>query len=153
MAKTSILLKMGLDTSQLKAGVEKAKTQVGGFAKTASAKLEGLKKSFSGINGILTGAVVGGFVAAAKSAMNYATEIDRMARLSGEGVERFQELAAGARMVGVDSGKLADILKDTSDKMGDFLEADSGGAKDFFENIAGGADLTRESFENLSGSG
>lgn len=142
---------MGLDTSKLKASLDKAKTQVGGFAKTASAKLDGLRKSFSGINGILTGAVVGGFMAAAKSAMSYAKEMTTLSQISSTSIEDFQGLAFGAKKYGIEQEKLADIFKDTNDKLGDFIQTGGGPLVDFFDNIGKKIGITADHFKGLSG--
>ena len=48
MAKTSILLKMGLDTSKLKASLEKTKTNIKSFSTSAIDKLGGVAKIAGG---------------------------------------------------------------------------------------------------------
>lgn len=144
MAKTSILLKMGLDTSKMKAGLANAGKQVGGFASTAMDKLSSVAK-------LASGALVGGFIAAAKSALSYGREMNNLAKLSGESFENFQALAGGAKKVGVENDKLGDILKDVNDKIGDFIQTGGGPMKDFFENIAPQIGVTAEQFKNLSG--
>ena len=151
MAKTSILLKMGLDTSKLKASLEKAKAGVKDFSTSAKTGIESLKKSFGGISSIASGAIVSGFVAATKSAMNYGKEMTNLANISGAGFMEFQKLADGAKTVGIENTKLADIFKDVNDKVGDFLQAGSGPMVDFFENIAPAVGVTAEQFKNLSG--
>ena len=144
-------MKMSLATAGVKTGLDKAKAGVKDFSTNAKAKLEGLKNSFSGISGILTGAVVGGFAAAAKSAMNYAKEITTLSQISNTSIEDFQGLAFGAKKYGIEQEKLADIFKDVNDKVGDFLQAGSGPMVDFFENIAPAVGVTAEQFKNLSG--
>lgn len=81
-----------------------------------------------------------------------ANEITRLAALSGETVEGFQKSAAGAKALGIEQDKLADIFKDTSDKVGDFLQSGGGALADYFENIAPKIGQTAEQFRNLSGS-
>jgi len=81
-----------------------------------------------------------------------AEEVTRFAALSGETNENFQRSAAGAKALGIEQDKLADIFKDTSDKVGDFLQTGGGALADYFENIAPRIGQTAEQFRNLSGS-
>lgn len=81
-----------------------------------------------------------------------ADEAKRLAALSGESVEEFQKQAAAAKALGIESDKLADIYKDTSDKVGDFLQTEGGALADYFENIAPKVGQTAEQFRHLSGS-
>ena len=128
----------------MKAGLANAGKQVGGFASTAMDKLSSVAK-------LASGALVGGFIAAAKSALSYGREMNNLAKLSGESFENFQALAGGAKKVGVENSKLGDILKDVNDKIGDFIQTGGGPMKDFFENIAPQIGVTAEQFKNLSG--
>lgn len=128
----------------MKAGLANAGKQVGGFASTAMDKLSSVAK-------LASGALVGGFIAAAKSALSYGREMNNLAKLSGESFENFQALAGGAKKVGVENDKLGDILKDVNDKIGDFIQTGGGPMKDFFENIAPQIGVTAEQFKNLSG--
>lgn len=82
---------------------------------------------------------------------NTTAEIGKLASLSGTGVVEFQRFAAGARTVGIEMGKSADIIKDVSDKIGDFIATGGGPMADFFENIAPAVGVTAEQFMNLSG--
>jgi len=85
------------------------------------------------------------------STVKSAAEISRFAAVSGESTEAFQRYAAGAKAVGVEQDKLADIFKDTSDKVGDFLQTGGGALADFFENIAPKVGVTADAFRKLSG--
>lgn len=80
-----------------------------------------------------------------------ANEITKFSALSGLSNEAFQKYAAGAKAVGVEQEKLADIFKDTQDEVGDFLQTGGGRLKDFFENIAPKVGVTAEQFRKLSG--
>ena len=80
-----------------------------------------------------------------------ASAIGKLASLSGTGVVEFQRFAAGARTVGIEMEKSADIIKDVSDKIGDFVATGGGSMADFFENIAPAVGVTAEQFMNLSG--
>ena len=128
----------------MKASLANAGKQVGGFASTAMDKLSSVAK-------LASGALVGGFIAAAKSALSYGREMNNLAKLSGESFENFQALAGGAKKVGVENSKLGDIFKDVNDKIGDFIQTGGGPMKDFFENIAPKIGVTAEQFKNLSG--
>ncbi|PBP59505.1 phage tail tape measure protein [Pseudomonas syringae] len=79
-----------------------------------------------------------------------AKEISNLAALAGLGTTEFQKYAAGAKTVGVEQDKLADIFKDTNDKPGDFFNTGGGELKDFFEVIAPKVGVTAESFKKLN---
>jgi hypothetical protein len=80
-----------------------------------------------------------------------AREIANLSMVANEGFESFQRYAAGARTVGVEQDKLADILKDVNDKVGDFLQTGAGPLADFFEQIGPKVGITADMFKDLSG--
>lgn len=86
------------------------------------------------------------------SAVNSAVEIDNLSSVANVSTTDFQKLAAGAKVVGIEQGQLADILKDVNDKVGDFLNTGGGEMADFFEQIAPKVGVTADQFRNLSGS-
>lgn len=90
-------------------------------------------------------------VAITKSTATSAREIKNLSRLIGSSTADFQKMAAGAKTVGIEQDKLADIFKDVSDKVGDFLQTGAGPLADFFENIAPKVGVTADQFKNLSG--
>lgn len=92
-----------------------------------------------------------GAVAATRSAMERAYEVQRQAQLSNADPEVFQGWAAGAQTVGIEADKLSDILKDVNDRVGDFLQTGGGPMADFFDNIAPKVGVTAEQFAKLSG--
>lgn len=106
------------------------------------------------------GAIIGVALAGALTAVGVQTrkliqesqQITVLSRLSGEAAGKFQEWAVGAKSVGVEQDKLADILKDTQDKVGDFLQTGGGAMTDFFEQIAPKVGVTAEQFRKLGGS-
>ena len=151
MATSEIKKKISLATAGIKDGLTKAKAGVTDFTVTAKSKFASLKKSFGGLGGILSGAVVGGFAAAAKSTLNYAKEVSNLSAIAGISVEQFQKLAFGAKSVGVENDKLADIFKDVNDKLNDFQQAGSGPFKDFFEYIGPAVGVTADAFKDLTG--
>lgn len=101
--------------------------------------------------GAAAAVAVTGLTAMTVATVKQAGEISRFAALSGTTTEVFQEYAAGAKAVGVEQEKLADIFKDTQDKVGDFLQTGGGPLADFFENIAPRVGVTAEQFRKLSG--
>ncbi|MEX0296550.1 phage tail tape measure protein [Pseudomonas putida] len=86
------------------------------------------------------------------SSVNSASEISNLAAVANVSVTDFQRMAVGAKTVGIEQDKLADILKDVNDKVGDFLNTGGGGMADFFEQVAPKVGVTAEQFRNLSGS-
>lgn len=90
-------------------------------------------------------------VAWARGMANAGKEVSNLSTLAGTSVEQFQRLAYGARTVGIEQQKLADIFKDTQDKIGDFIQTGGGPLADFFENIAPKVGVTIEQFRSLSG--
>ncbi|HEJ1057368.1 TPA: tail tape measure protein [Pseudomonas putida] len=100
--------------------------------------------------GLATG--IAAITAMTISAINSASEITNLASVANVSTTDFQKLAVGAKTVGVEQDKLADILKDVNDKVGDFLNTGGGGMADFFEQIAPKVGVTADQFRNLSGS-
>lgn len=101
--------------------------------------------------GAAVGASTAAFTAMVVKAAETGAELQRMAALSASSTTAFQEWAYGAKSVGIEQDKLADILKDTQDKLGEFLQTGGGPLKDFFENIAPKVGATAEEFRKLSG--
>ena len=124
-------------------------------AKLAERRLKELGKEAQVVGAIIGTAVAGALAATAVQVRNLIQEsqqIQVLSKLSGEAAGKFQEWAVGARSVGVEQDKLADILKDTQDKVGDFLQTGGGAMADFFEQIAPKIGVTAEQFRKLSGS-
>jgi len=101
--------------------------------------------------GAAVAAGVTALVAFTVSTVNAANEISRLASVAGSNTDEFQRYAAGAKAVGIESDKFADILKDVNDKVGDFLLNGGGELQDFFKTIAPKVGVTAEQFRNLSG--
>lgn len=135
--------------------------QVGGFvagmdkAERSSAKWrKEVEKSAKAVGtAIGTGIAAGvtALTAMTVSAVNSASEIANLAAVANVSTTDFQKMSVGAKTVGVEQDKLADILKDVNDKVGDFLNTGGGGMADFFEQIAPKVGVTAEQFKNLSG--
>ncbi|UIZ57777.1 hypothetical protein LZP46_01060 [Acinetobacter sp. SCLZS86] len=95
--------------------------------------------------------ISGTFVGIAVDTLNKAAELQNLSNVSGMNVEQFQYYVTGAKKVGVEQEKLADIFKDTRDKVGDFIATGGGEMADFFENIAPKVGVTVEQFKKLNG--
>lgn len=135
--------------------------KVGGFvagmdkAERSSAKWrKEVEKNAVAVGAAIGTALVAGVTALAAftvSTVNAGTEISRLAAVAGSSTDEFQRYAAGAKAVGIESDKFADILKDVNDKVGDFLLNGGGELQDFFKTIAPKVGVTAEAFRNLSG--
>jgi hypothetical protein len=101
--------------------------------------------------GTASAVAVGAMAVWIKSSINTAAEIQNLAKVANTSTTEFQKFAAGARTVGIENDKLADILKDVNDKVGDFLVTGGGELKEFFESVAPKVGVTAEQFRNLSG--
>jgi len=140
--KAELKGKINLDSSGFQRGIAKSKKSVGTF-------VSALKGSLLPALGAVGAA--GALVNYGRKAIESASQITELARVSGVGVVEFQKLAEAAKTVNIGQEKLADIFKDTSDKMGDFLQVGSGPMVDFFEKIAPLVGATKEEFIGLSG--
>lgn len=123
-------------------------------AKSAKKRADEIDKALSAIG---TAAATAGAAAAGALAllvnqtMNSAREIERQAQISNASADAFQTMAYGARTVGIEQDKLADIMKDVNDRVGDFISTGGGPMKDFFEQIAPKVGVTADQFARLSG--
>ncbi|AZB56559.1 hypothetical protein EBL89_15100 [Cereibacter sphaeroides] len=135
----ALRVNLGLDSAEFQTGLKKAQGSLGLAARSFLA--------FSAM-GATAGAALTGIVAPTARAAN---EISRLSQVANTTPEALQRWSAGARTVGVEQEKLADILKDVNDKVGDFLSTGGGEMKDFFEKIAPKVGVTADQFRNLSG--
>jgi hypothetical protein len=129
---------------------------VGRRFKTLDAGVDKLTSRFEGLAGSIGRGFLAGLSLTAVTRFVAQTgeagaAIERLSRLSNQSAEDFQRYAAGARSVGIEQDKLADIFKDTQDKVGDFLTTGGGPLADFFEKIAPQVGVTAEQFRNLGG--
>ena len=107
--------------------------------------LKGVVSAYAGIEGIR-------FIAdLVTDTANYAKEVKNLSSLAGVSTDTFQALAYGAKSVGIEQDKLADILKDVNDKFGQFFTTGGGELKDFFDVIAPKVGVTADNFRRLSG--
>jgi hypothetical protein len=86
-----------------------------------------------------------------RSTAESAAQIRQFAQIANTTPEALQRWSAGARTVGIEQEKLADILKDVNDRVGDFLQTGGGPMADFFENVAPRVGVTADQFARLSG--
>lgn len=135
----SLRVNLGLDSAQFQQGLKTAQSSLG---------LAG--KSFAALSavGATVGAAMTAIVAPTARAAN---EISRLSQVASTTPGTLQRWSAGAKTVGIEQEKLADILKDVNDKVGDFLSTGGGPMKDFFEQIAPRVGVTAEQFRKLSG--
>ncbi|WP_236202107.1 phage tail tape measure protein [Pseudomonas pseudonitroreducens] len=135
--------------------------QVGGFvsgmdkAERSSAKWRKEVEKNAKAAGVAIGAGIAAGVTALGAitvgAINSAKEISNLSSVANTSTTEFQKYAAGAKVVGIEQEKLADIFKDVNDKVGDFLNTGGGALADFFTNIAPKVGVTADDFRNLSG--
>jgi len=120
--------------------MEAANTRLAAFARRAGIAVAAAASAATAGLGIIV-----------RNAAQSADQIRQFAQVANATPESFQRWAAGARTVGVEQEKLADILKDVNDRVGDFLQTGGGPMKDFFEQIAPLVGVTAEEFARLSG--
>lgn len=101
--------------------------------------------------GAATAAGITALAALTVSTVRNVNEIANLASVANASTTEFQKYAAGAKLVGIEQEKLADIFKDVNDKVGDFLNTGGGALADFFENVAPKVGVTADQFRNLSG--
>lgn len=122
-----------------------------GIAKKRAAAIDKAFQEMGQKIGIAAVAAGGAITAMVVSTANAAKEISNLAQISGSGTEEFQRFAAGAKTVGIEQDKLADIFKDFREKVGEFVQTGGGGMKDFFEQVAPRVGVTADAFRHLSG--
>ncbi|OSR74014.1 hypothetical protein BV326_01470 [Pseudomonas syringae pv. actinidiae] len=137
-----LVARIGSFTGPLDRASQEAKKRNAEIAKSFESLAKGVGVAIAGVPAALTGLVA--YTAGS------AKEISNLAALAGLGTTEFQKYAAGAKTVGVEQDKLADIFKDTNDKLGDFFNTGGGELKDFFEVIAPKVGVTAESFKKLN---
>ncbi len=152
MAKVvgEIAVVVGSDVSKLQDGMRKGGKAVEGFDKRATKMAANFAKVGAAV-AVAAAAAVAGITKMALSAGETAREINNLSAVAGTGVVEFQRYAAGAKNVGIEQEKLADIFKDVNDKFGDFMATGAGPLADFFDNIAPLVGVTAEQFARLSG--
>ena len=130
--------------------VDQAFDRAGGSARTLQQAIASATSTFGGFNIAAAGSVAG-LVALTSSTIDHAREVKNLASVSNSSVEEFQRMAYGAKSVGIEQDKLADIFKDVNDRFGEFLQRGGGEMADFFKEIGPRIGVTTEQFKNLSG--
>ena len=151
MAVLALAMQISANTAGIRKGASETAKQLRGIkqsADSAASALRGLVAIEVGKVFTRASSAIGGFVDNVRQSVG---ELTRLSSVSNAGVEQFQALAFGAKTVGVEQDKLADILKDVNDRVGDFLTTGGGPMADFFEKIAPRIGLTAEEFRGLSG--
>lgn len=137
-----LVAKIGGFTGPMDKASQEAKKRNAEIAKSFDDLAKGVAVSVGAIPAVLTGLVL--------HSASVAKEISNQAALAGLSTTEFQKYAAGARTVGIEQDKLADIFKDTNDKLGDFANTGGGALKDFFTVIAPKVGVTADSFKKLN---
>lgn len=147
MAAGQIVIDLLMKTGSFETNTQKASNSLQKFKKNAIET----GKTIATVGVAATTASAAIVAAWAKSMATAGKEIDRLSTLSNTSSESFQKMAYGAKTVGIEQEKLADIFKDVQDKVGDFLITGGGPLADFFEQIAPKVGVTADSFRSLSG--
>lgn len=163
-----MLVRIEATTQQLRQELARAESAVGKATKQIDGNLARVDAAFdrveqsagdaravvdSALSGIAASAVAGvaGIGALVSITAAAGKELTSLSFLANASAAEFQRMAAGARSVGVDQGKLADVLKDVNDRVGEFASTGGGEMKDFFEQIAPKVGVTVQQFQKLSG--
>nr|AKH46256.1 hypothetical protein [uncultured marine virus] len=146
MAESNVFVRFGADIGPLKKGVDDGVTSLKKIGKTSI----DVAKNIAGVTAAAA-AASGAMVAMASNSAKNARELRTFAQLSNTTVKEFQAIALGAKSVGIENEKLADIFKDTQDKIGDFVANGGGPLTDFFDNIGPKVGVASDAFKGLSG--
>ncbi|ETD90408.1 potassium-transporting ATPase subunit G [Rhodobacter capsulatus YW2] len=140
----ALRVNLGLDSASFQKGVARSTASLGTLKGAAMAASAAVSAIGAAIGGPALASIV---TAAARSAR----EITRLSQVAGASAQELQHWSFGARTVGLEQEKLADILKDVNDKVGDYLSTGGGAMADFFERIAPRVGVTAQAFRDLSG--
>jgi hypothetical protein len=139
---------------QFSQAMDRANKRVQRFANKSQKDMKKVGQGFDGLGKAarrLAPLLAGVFSVRAISRMvDSAREIGILADVAGVSATRFQKMAAASKTVGIEQGKLSDILKDVNDKLGDYLITGAGPLADFFETIAPLVGVTADSFRDLN---
>ena len=120
--------------------MELANTRLAGFARRAGIAMSAAAAAATASLGLIV-----------RSTAESAAKIRQFAQVANATPDALQRWSAGARTVGIEQEKLADILKDVNDRVGDFLQTGGGPMADFFESVAPRVGVTADQFARLSG--
>lgn len=133
---TEFLTAMGRVKGSLKSQATELRTSANSYAKWGAAAA--------------AAAAVAG-AAMVKNTADGIRELKVFSQVANVSTQDFQKMAYGAKTMGVEQDKLADILKDVNDRVGDFGATGGGAMADFFTNIAPKVGVTYDNFKKLSG--
>ena len=105
--------------------MELANTRLAAFARRAGLALGAAAAAATASLGLIV-----------RATAESAAQVRQFAQVANATPEALQRWSAGARTVGIEQEKLADILKDVNDRVGDFLQTGGGPMADFFESVA-----------------
>lgn len=145
-----IAVEVSADIGPLQRGLRNARGDVSRFGTSAEQMAQRATRATLAMSGAIIAATAAG-AALAHRVGEIGESLTNLSRVAGTTPEKFQEMAAATRSVGIEQEKLADILKDVQDRVGDFLATGGGPMADFFENIAPKVGVTAEQFARLSG--
>ncbi|QIG62435.1 tape measure protein [Pseudoalteromonas phage AL] len=143
----SISAKITADDTEFLAAMGRVKTSLSSQATQLRSSANNYAKW--GAAAAAAAAVAG--AALVKSTANNIRELKTFSQIANTSTQDFQKMAYGAKTMGIEQDKLADILKDVNDRVGDFGATGGGAMADFFTNIAPKVGVTYENFKKLSG--
>jgi len=146
MAIGSLAVRVSTNTTQFNKGMSGASKRARQFGRDTSH----VAKKAALMGAAITAAAGTVAVLTARSIQS-TKEMANLASMANASANTFQKMAFGARTMGIEQEKLADILKDVNDRVGDFLSTGGGPMADFFEKIAPKVGVTAQQFERLSG--
>ena len=111
-----LLAKLGLDSSEFKTGLDKAKKEVQGFSKGATKMFQAVAASF----------VVTGIVAGLKSIATHFKELTKQARLLDTTTQAIERMTYVAERGGATFENMADALHDATEKAQDAAAGNEG---------------------------
>lgn len=141
---SDLVVKITAKTAQFKRDIGKSREVVERLAAAARKGSTVITKGFKAITSAasLAAKAAAGLAAAGAGAFagfvvkaGKLKDIQTMSTQLGMSAEELQKWGYAARSVGIDTEKIGDIFKDTSDKIGDFLATGGGEAGDLFEKL------------------
>lgn len=146
MAIGSLAVRVTSNTGPFNKGMDGA----GKRAKQFGRDVSGVTKTAAAMTAAIT-ATAAGVAALTHNSIQSGKELANLSRMANASASEFQKMAFGAKTVGIENEKLADILKDVNDRVGDFITTGGGPMADFFERIGPKVGVTAENFRKLSG--
>lgn len=90
---------------------------------------------FTALAGLGGGGLLAVLFSLSKATADVSGQIDKLSEVAGMAPVAFQKWAYAGKAVGVESEKIASILKQVNAKIGTYFQKGTGPLKDFFENI------------------